>query len=94
MLQKVMFRLEEWALVVKSPYSSPEMGMSFQGLVYGHPRFKDGHPVTTSPIVSFDGESFLTHSGSRYILGEVSSEYEKMFPNALNRVMESIGKIK
>jgi hypothetical protein len=83
-----MCKLEKWAFV-SDIYAAPELGrFMFQGRVYDHPRFEDGHPVTTSYISGFKDGVFTTASGSEYILGEVDPEYEKEFPNAFERIVK------
>jgi hypothetical protein len=87
-----MPRLEQWAFVSlpRSGYKAPEqMTFTFTGIVYGHPRFGDGDPVTTSGFVEYDPDEgvFITHSGSRYTLGQPHPDYEARFPNARERVV-------
>lgn len=82
-------KLENWALITKTPYSPPEMGMYFNGCVYDHPRFPDGYFIQTSSIVAFKDGKFKTYSGSIYELGNINPDYEKQFPDALNRILES-----
>lgn len=84
-----MYTLENWALIQENPYASPEMGLSFNGKVYGHPRFPDGHQVTTSPIMEvLEGGIVKTQSGSVYLLGKVNKQYDEMFPNSLDRLIK------
>jgi hypothetical protein len=86
-------KLENWSIVTQNPYSPPEFGLSFHGNCYGHPRFDDGEPITTSPIVSFDNGVFGTLSGSKYELGTVSVDYLERYPDAVERVFESAKKL-
>jgi len=61
------------------------------GNVFGHPRFADGHPVTTSRIVGKNSDdTVVTYSGNVYELGEVDPAYEEMFPNARDRVIGTL----
>jgi len=48
-----------------------------QGEVYGHPRYKDGTFVTTSPVEKADGVTITTRSGSVYELGKVEKNYRE-----------------
>ena len=88
-----MIRIENWSIVQLGfdPYRPPEaQEQALHGTVYGHPGFGDGEEVTTSSIVSgatCDGRiTVRTRSGSEYELGEVSADYEAMFPGARERV--------
>jgi hypothetical protein len=85
-----MPRLESWSMIaaLADPYKAPEQAtMRLAGLVYGHPRFADGDQVTTSSIESREGEIVITASGTRYELGAVLAEYERLYPNARARLM-------
>lgn len=78
-------RIEQWS-VVRPPddwFRPPEAAtVCLNGLIYGHPRFKDGTCVTTAPMVDADGTR-ITVAGSsselteRYdvLLGQVHPEY-------------------
>jgi hypothetical protein len=85
-------KLERWAVVQGEvdPYQAPELACKYlTGEVYGKPNFSEGHYVRTSQLL-FVKEGFaFTKSGSVYTLGEVHPEYEKMYPNARNRIMEN-----
>lgn len=76
-----MYRLENWSVTMANPFGAPETGGSMHGKVYGHPRFDDGDKVTTSKIKDVDtstgGHVVITHSGSRYLLGEPNPDYIK-----------------
>jgi len=87
-------RIEEWAVVhpTPDPHAAPEtQTQRLGGKVFGHPRFKDGHRVTTSSIrgKNISGE-VVTKSGSSYELGEIDPGYEKAFPDAKNRLLDSL----
>jgi hypothetical protein len=86
-------KLENWSVVSPNPYSPPEFGLSFHGNAYGHPRFYDGDPITTSVIVGFEEGVFKTLSGSEYTLGTVDGEYLKQYPDAVERVFASASKL-
>ena len=66
------------------------------GNVYGHSRFDDGSPVTTSRIVAIkdkgDHKEVSTGSGSVYMLykDDVDPDYEKEYPNAYERLSMTI----
>lgn len=63
------------------------------GDAYGHPRFEDGHKVTTSPIKGLDPvkSAILTQSGSVYILEDINPEFEKHIPDARKFLFEQRG---
>lgn len=86
-------RIEEWAVVhPPNPYAAPEtQTQSLHGRVFGHPKFKDGQRVTTSSIQgkNTSGE-VVTKSGSSYELGEIDPTYEQEFPDAENRLLDSL----
>lgn len=78
------------------PYKAPEqMPKVLQGIISDHPRFSnDGKVGHTSRIVGLTAEGKVrTSSGSEYELGEPSAEYEKQFPDAKQRFLESIEKV-
>lgn len=85
-------KIEKWSIVTKSsPYTAPEMIVGrLHGAVYGHQRFHDGEIITTSPIMGNDGELIITKSLSKYELGVVDPEYDKLYPNARIRLFESL----
>ena len=78
---------------VDGRFIAPElMHYHLQGNVYGHPRFDDGDPVTTSRIIEIndkgDYKEAITRSGSVYELHreDVDMEAEKHFPNYYERL--------
>jgi hypothetical protein len=86
-------KLENWSVVCKNydPYLAPELYQSaLYGNVFGHPRFDDGDGVTTSSLVGKQGEIIITKSGSEYELGIVDPDYEKKYPDAKNRLLNSL----
>jgi hypothetical protein len=86
-------RLENWSIVIRNfdPYKAPELlGQYLHGEVYDSVRFKDGSRITTSRIVGVYGELIETKSGNRYELGIIDSEYEKLYPDAKNRLLKSL----
>jgi len=93
-----MPKLENWGVVIvgASPYTAPElMKMCLHGNVYGHEsnRFSDGEAVRTSSIRGKRGTCVVTRSGSIYELGAVANEYENQFPDAKNRLLESLEEV-
>ncbi len=89
-------RLENWGLccgqALRNPYMAPELQKIYLcGTVYGHPNHQDGKFITTSRVIAVRKKGHRetmvdTRSGSVYVLGTVDPEYEKLFPNALQRV--------
>lgn len=85
-----LIRLENWCVTSRTidPYKAPEQGAKcLGGNAYGHPRFEDGHPVTTSPIIKVDPDTrqVTTKSGSVYVLGSIDPRYLEEYPDAENR---------
>lgn len=87
-------KLKNWSVTSNNNgFMAPEM-MKFylQGNVYGHPRFNDGDPVTTSRIIEIndkgDYKECITRSGSVYELykEDVDSSAEKEYPNYYDRL--------
>lgn len=70
-------KLENWYVSEDdNPYCPPELRQKYvSGAVYGNPRFSDGYRVTTSNIVSINGNKITTNSGSVYELGTPSEDY-------------------
>tara|TARA_Y100001973_G_C5135430_1_gene300054 strand:- start:765 stop:1073 length:309 start_codon:yes stop_codon:yes gene_type:complete len=65
-----MTELREW-----SCYSSQgsldiidQKNLTIFGKIYGDPRFSDGSPVITSQIISINGKTVVTQSGTLYLL--------------------------
>ena len=85
-----MPRLENWSVIVgnTSPYTPPELlTKHLHGRVYGDGRFPDGTNIKTSAILRTEQEVVLTHSGTRYTLGEIDPKYEAKFPGARKRLL-------
>ena len=83
-------RIEEWSICFNpmDAYVPPEMQTkSLHGKVFGHPRFDDGHEVTTSAICGVQDGKVATASGSVYELGEPDAAYESAFPGAKQRAL-------
>lgn len=85
-------KIERWSMVSRArSHHAPEIGLfSLCGRVYGHPSFDEGHSIITSAIVKRKGDSIVTESNSVYELGEVDPEYEKLFPNAKERLLAQL----
>ncbi len=88
-MENVEKTLENWALVNRDPYLAPELAtFSLVGGVYGDPTREPGKRIITSMVVGKVGEYVKTFSGSFYKLGAVDPEYEKLFPNAKQRLFD------
>lgn len=89
-----MPRLENWSLV-DEPYSAPEENrIRLAGTVYDREGFQDGEKVITSrPKQVTEDDKVVTFTGSIYELGEVDPEYEKLYPNARERLLSSLKKL-
>ena len=81
-----MPRLDKWG-VVNHPYHAVP---TLNGIVSGHPYFKDGASIITSVIVGYDAKKrvFLTQNGSKYTLGRVHRE--KLHPQARKKLIASL----
>ncbi len=93
MKELIMPRLENWSVILNQfgPYEAPEQhSAQLRGNVFNHPRFEDGEVVITSLIVKEKNGMIVTHSGSHYTLGEVDAEYERLYPDAKNRLIKSL----
>jgi hypothetical protein len=93
-----VLRIEQWCVtpLARSPYTPPECEPhGLNGAVYGHPNFEDGEFVTTTEAVALrmDGEQAIvtTRSGREYLLGQVDPNYERAYPDARNRLINSLG---
>jgi hypothetical protein len=94
-------RLEMWCVtpLSASPYTPPEcQAHGLHGTVYGHPsrHFFDGDSITTSEVVSLRAEGdnaiVTTRTGTNYLLGQVDPDYERAYPNARQRVIDTYAK--
>jgi len=77
-----------------NPYQSPEQAIvCLSGFVDNHPKKTNGTHITTSPIESMDEDGIVTtHSGTRYKLMNIEPEYERLYPNAFERMKKSLSK--
>jgi hypothetical protein len=85
-------RLEHWSVVLRdvNPYQPPEhQKVYLHGKVYGHHNFADGEWVTTSCITGHFKGRVLTQN-SIYDLEEVDPEYEKLYPQARERLFATL----
>ncbi len=86
-------RIDDWAVITPiDPYVAPEtQTQCLNGRVFGHPRFDDGHFVTTSSICGKNNKGeVVTSSGSAYELGPINTSYEVAFPGARERLLDSL----
>ena len=87
-----MIRINNWS-IVGDTYSAPELQrLCLKGEVYGHPRIEDGEMVKTSSIKGLDGEHIISYSGTKYQLGSVDPDYEKLYPGAKERLLKVLRK--
>lgn len=74
----VLPRLENWSVVstdMADPFCPPECRrLRISGEVYGYPNKTDGHPITTSNILSVDGNK-VTCLSRTYVLGKPAAAY-------------------
>ena len=84
--------IENWGIVQETnPYTAPELLRSYlHGNVMNHPNFENGKEITTSAIVGINQELVVTASGSNYALGVPHPDYEKLFPDAKQRVLKQL----
>lgn len=88
-----MIKLEDWAVVLApiSPYQAPETASkSLAGIVTDHPEFETGAHITSSAIRGKRDGRVITKSGSEYFLGKPAKAYEELYPDAYNRLMNSL----
>ena len=86
-------KLEQWGVVgiPSHPFEAPELWTQrLTGNTVGDTRRKDGTAVTTAPIEGKRNGKVVTMSGSEWELGEVAEEYERLYPDARNRLMGSL----
>jgi hypothetical protein len=86
-------KLEKWCVLLRtSPALQPPERERFclHGSVFGHPRCADGKEVTTSLVISRNGDKVVTKSGSEYELGDVDPFYEFLYPHARDRLLSGL----
>ena len=82
-------KIDHWCVVSRSTpaFQPPEQDRTcLHGFVRGHPRCADGKEVTTSLLISRQGDRVVTKSGSEYELGDVDVVYETFYPQARERL--------
>ena len=58
-------------------YTPPEMQkLALQGKVYGHPRYKDGTLLVTTPIETVKGRQVKTRN-THYVLGRIDPTFRQ-----------------
>ena len=70
-------RLENWSIgSIEDYYMPPEnIRIRASGCVYNNQKFDDGHYITTSTLeeINLQEKYIITHSGSKYFLGQPDS---------------------
>jgi len=92
--------LDDWAALycpTNTKYTPPEhFRFRLTGKATGHPEFKNGSTVTSSPVISvirdIDDDQVVigVQSGRFYRLGSINADYERAFPDARNRLIDAI----
>ena len=89
-------KLENWSVIGGNkidPYTPPEfITHHLVGNVFGHPKFSDNTFIKTSRIRKAEGENIIITNNTEYTLGEIDQKYETQFPNAKERVFNSLKK--
>ncbi len=78
MKNNALILLDNWSLTHKDvdPYTPPEAKVVYlQGLVFGHPDYKDGAQICTSRVVGVDDRVVTTETETRYTLGNIDPRY-------------------
>ena len=98
-----MSKLENWGIVngvfgnwkeSPTPYDAPEsITHHLNGEIWNDSRFANGANVTTSTIKGKRDGNVITKSGTVYELGDPHCDYELAFPNAKERLMNSLPEI-
>ena len=74
--------LRDWSVQTPDPWAAPEMGLtSLAGVCYGHPKFRDGDHIITSPIRKVDGRLITTAFSTYYLAGPPSQAYQEWCKN-------------
>lgn len=89
-----MKTLDNWSVNLSDsdPYLAPELRSQLLCGVSGLEKTK-GHVTITSRIVGKRNGSVVTYSGSEYKLLNVNPEYENLYPDAKNRLMNSLKEV-
>jgi len=95
-----MRRIENWSLVAgeyQSMRSPEEACTRLFGEIYNHElkgkhhRFDDGEKSITSEVIGIESPNVITVvSGSKYVLGNPSLEYEREFQYARKRLIQRL----
>lgn len=93
---KPKYKIENWSVTSNGDlYTPPELQIPvLQGNIYGHFRFPDGTFTTTSRIVGKALGWCVETKNSVYELGAVDPKWEEAFPNAKERLLTSLEKVK
>lgn len=86
-------QLKNWAVASKGKdqYTPPELWVPvLVGNTYGHPKFPEGHEITTSHIKGKRDGCVVTHSGSEYELLDIDPNYEKLYPDAREKLFSTL----
>lgn len=92
-------QLRNWSFTMRAEdeYQPPEASVPvLQGNVYGHSnpdKHHDGKFIVTSKIVGKRNGLVVTQSGSEYDLVEIDPIYEKMYPNAKERLFAQLNDV-
>jgi hypothetical protein len=89
----MVMKLEHWRVVSRFDLTLPspdKKPIHLQGIVAGHGIIPDGRQVTTSRVLSRRGDKVVTRSGSEYELGRPDRQYERLYPNALERLLGAL----
>jgi hypothetical protein len=81
--------LRNWSLRSRpsGQLESPEQeGSCLYGLIIGHPLHRDGKEVLTSPVAARCANHIVTKSGSEYDLADPDPAYERLYPQARQRL--------
>lgn len=87
---KMPYLLQNWSVTAcpRDPYLAPELrSPCLQGK-------RDGNTIITSWITGKTPEGFICTQNSIYQLGNVDPAYEVQFPNAEQRLLDSLSCIK
>lgn len=81
--------LKHWSIWGPPDFSTPIL----HGNVYGHEEIQDGQTIISSIVIGVKNGKVITKSGSEYELDDVDPNYENIFPNAKERVLQSLPQI-
>ena len=72
--------IQNWSTCYRDtdPFRAPELrGLAVQGWTDNDPRKPGKTPIVTSPVVSVDGRTFRTRSGTLYALGRIDPKFRR-----------------